>query len=77
MIDVTRQKNDMLNVIPQEHKPILDRFSAANCWINFIEVGNTRCIENQEWPILLVPATDIQSTALNKIQNLLVHLYST
>ena len=66
----------MLDVIPQEHKPILNRLSAANCWIDFQEVSNTRCIENQQRPIFFVPATNIKSTTLNEIQNLLVHLHA-
>lgn len=74
MIDVTRKKNDMFDVVPQEHKTVLDRFTADDSRICFVKMSYSFGVKNEQGTVLFVPASDVKRTTLDKIQNLLVHL---
>ena len=61
------QENHMFDVVPKKHKSVANRLSAYNRRVRFIEVSNKFGIKDEQWTVLFVPASYVESAALNQV----------
>ena len=57
----------MFDVVPKKHESVANCLSAYNRRVRFIKVSNKLGVKDEQWTVLFVPASYVESTALNQV----------